>query len=224
MTSGVDLERHLKFSPFRTTRFLRCCFSVEFDLFFRMSKIYGAKAFACLSNMVHIVGNMRNSAHLRSHTRTPRNTTLHHPSTHSDNDSDPTHNKSHEFRRHRSVSQLFGSCFAYQWMPFVDTLVANNGVGRGSSWSSLDLETLQSDASSGKSAGAIAKDRGWPSCSLREGVAALNRGGLAPRHVGGVERRLAPELLDEICECVEGERCVNPLDPYRAPSAGRSRS
>ena len=109
-------------------------------------------------------------------------------------------------------------------MPFVDTLVANNGVGRGSSWSSLDLETLESDASSGKSAGAIAKDRGWTSSRLRERVAALNRGDLAPRCVGGVERRLAPELLDEICECVEGEHCVNPLDPYRAPSAGWSRS
>ena len=54
--------------------------------------------------------------------------------------------------------------------------------------------------SSGKSAGAIAKDREWPSSSVRQRVAAIKRGDPAPRYVGGVERRLMPELLDEIRE------------------------
>ena len=44
-------------------------------------------------------------------------------------------------------------------MRSVDSLLVNKEMGRGSSWSSLDLETLESDVSSCKSAGAIAKDR-----------------------------------------------------------------
>ena len=48
----------------------------------------------------------------------------------------------------------------------------------------------------GKSAGAIAKDRGWPSSSVRQRVAALKRGDPVPRYVGGVETHLAPEPLD----------------------------
>ena len=79
-------------------------------------------------------------------------------------------------------------------------------MGRGSSWSSQDLKTLESDVSSGKSAGAIAKDRGWQSNSVRQRVAALMRGDPAPRCVGDVERRLTPELLDEIREFTEEER------------------
>ena len=51
------------------------------------------------------------------------------------------------------------------------------GMGRGSSWSSLNLETLESDVSSGKSAGAIAN-------SVRQRVAAIKRGDPAPRYVG----------------------------------------
>ena len=78
-------------------------------------------------------------------------------------------------------------------------------MGRGSSWSSLDLETLGSYVSSGKSAGAIAMDRGWPSGSVRQRVAALKRGDPAPRCVGGVARRLTPELLDEIRAFIEEE-------------------
>ena len=54
-------------------------------------------------------------------------------------------------------------------------------MGRGSSWSSLDLGTLESDVSSGKLAGAIAKDRGWPSSSVRQSVAALKPEDAAPR-------------------------------------------
>ena len=78
-------------------------------------------------------------------------------------------------------------------------------MGRGSSWSSLDMETLESDVSSGKSAGSIAKDRGWPSSSVRQRVAAIKRGDPSPRCVGGSPRRLTPELLDEIREFIEGE-------------------
>ena len=52
----------------------------------------------------------------------------------------------------------------------------------------------------GRSSGSIAKDRGWPSSSVRQRVAAINRGDPSPRYVGGVERRLTPELLDEIEE------------------------
>ena len=80
----------------------------------------------------------------------------------------------------------------------VESLLVNKGMGRGSSWSSLDLETLESDVSSGKSAGTIAKDRGWPSSSVRQRVAAIKRGDPSPHYVGGT-----PELLDEIREFIE---------------------
>ena len=87
----------------------------------------------------------------------------------------------------------------------IESLLVNKGMGRGSSWSSLDLETLESDVSSGKSAGSIAKDRGWPSSSVRQRVAAIKRGDPSPRYVGGSPRRLTPELLDEIREFIEEE-------------------
>ena len=74
-------------------------------------------------------------------------------------------------------------------MRSIESLLVNKGMGRGSSWSSLDLETLESDVSSGKSAGSIAIKRGDPS----------------PRYVGGSSRRLTPELLDEIREFIEEE-------------------
>ena len=77
-------------------------------------------------------------------------------------------------------------------------------MGRGSSWSSLDLKTLESAVSSGKSAGSIAKDRGWPSSIVRHRVAALKRGDPAQHHVGG-SPRLTPELLDEIREFIDEE-------------------
>ena len=35
----------------------------------------------------------------------------------------------------------------------VESLLVNKGMGRGSSWSSLDLETLESDMSSGETLG-----------------------------------------------------------------------
>ena len=67
--------------------------------------------------------------------------------------------------------------------------------------STLDLDILKSDGSSNKSAGPIAKDRGWPSSSVRQRVAALNR--RAPRDVGGKQQLLTTELLDEIREFIE---------------------
>ena len=45
-------------------------------------------------------------------------------------------------------------------MRFIESLLVKQGMGRGSSRSSLDLETLESDVSSGKSAGSIA-NRPW---------------------------------------------------------------
>ena len=90
--------------------------------------------------------------------------------------------------------------------PLLNLFLVNKGMVRGSSWSSLDLETLEkSDVSSGKSAGSIAKDRGWPSSSVRQRVAAIKRGDPSPRCVGGSPRRLTPELLDEIPEFIEEE-------------------
>ena len=56
--------------------------------------------FAFLSEVVQIVCKLCNKGHLRSHTRTARNTTLHHPSVHSDNDTDPKHKQSSQFRAH----------------------------------------------------------------------------------------------------------------------------
>ena len=50
---------------------------------------------ACLSELAQIVGVLCYNGHVCSHTRTAKNTTLHHPSTHSGNDTDRKHNKSH---------------------------------------------------------------------------------------------------------------------------------
>ena len=90
-------------------------------------------------------------------------------------------------------------------MRSIESLLVNKGTGRGSSWSSLDFETLEIDVSSGTSAGSIAKDRGWPSSSVRQRVAAPKRGDPSPRYVGRSPRRLTPELLDEIREFIEEE-------------------
>ena len=89
-------------------------------------------------------------------------------------------------------------------MRSVDSLSVKKRVV-ASSWTSLDLETLEIDVSPGKSAGAIAKDRGWPNSRVRQRVAAIKRGDPVPRYVGGVERRLTPELVDEIREIIQLE-------------------
>ena len=86
----------------------------------------------------------------------------------------------------------------------VESLLVKKGMCRGSSWSWLDLEPLESDVSSGKSAGSIAKDRGWPSSSVRQRVAAIKRGEpVAHVMVGGKQQLLTPALLDEIREFIE---------------------
>ena len=60
--------------------------------------------------MVQIVGVLCKNEHVRIHIRAPRNTTLHHPSTHSDNDTDLKHHKSLHFRtlldQHRNCLYL----------------------------------------------------------------------------------------------------------------------
>ena len=139
-------------------------------------------------------------------TRTPRDTTLHHPSTHSDNDTDQKHHKSLHSRTHLDQSRKCLYLLSrVSGCALLNLCCSTKGMGRGSSWSSLDLETLESDVSSGKSAGAIAKDRGWPSRNVRQRVAAIKRGDQSPRYVGGSPRRITPELLDEIREFIEEE-------------------
>ena len=76
---------------------------------------------------------------------TPKNTTLHHPSTHSDNDTDQKHKKKLHFRTHLDQSR---TCL-YLLSRISGCALSNlcwstRGMGRGSSWSSLDLETLES--------------------------------------------------------------------------------
>ena len=63
--------------------------------------------------MPQVAKNLRNNAHLCIHTRTPRNTTLHHPST----STLTTHNKSPQFR-----TQLDQSCNCLYHLLSVDTL------------------------------------------------------------------------------------------------------
>ena len=66
-------------------------------------------------------------------------------------------------------------------------------------------QPLERDESSGKSAGAIANDRGVALQQCSSTCAALKRRDPAPRHVGGVARSLTPELLDEIGDFIEEE-------------------
>ena len=131
--------------------------------------------------MVHIVRILCKNEHVRIHTRTPRSTTLHHPSVHSDTDTDQKHHKSRHVRTHLDQPRncLFLS-FAHQCMRPVESV-------------------------SSKSAGFIAKDRGWPNSSVRQRVAAIKRGDPSPRYVGGSPRRLTPGPLDEIREFIEEE-------------------
>ena len=76
-------------------------------------------------------------------------------------------------------------------------------AARGRRWT---WRLLESDVSSGKSAGAIAKERGWPGSSVHQRVGACKRGDPRPRCVCGEQQLLTPELLDEIREFVEEER------------------
>ena len=79
-------------------------------------------------------GDFSNNGHVHIHTRTPRITKLHRTSMHCDNDTDQKHNKSLQFRTHldqyRNCLFRFSAC---QWMRSVDSLLVNQGLGRGSS-------------------------------------------------------------------------------------------
>ena len=76
-------------------------------------------------------------------------------------------------------------------MRTLESLLVNTGMGRDSSLSSLDLETLECDVSSG----AVFVNVLRPSS---EEI-------LLHFYLGGVERRLTPEHLDDICELVDVE-------------------
>ena len=137
--------------------------------------------------MVQIVGILCKHEHVHIHTRTPRNTTLlHHPSTHSDKTL-TKNTTNHSISVYIWIS-LATVCF---YLSRISACTESLLVwGRGSSWSTLDLETLESDVSSGKTAGC---DRQ----GVRQRVAAIKRGDPSPRYVGGSPRRLTPEHMRE---------------------------
>ena len=112
----------------------------------------------------------------------------------------PKHNKSRQFRTHLDQSR---NCLYPLSRVCGYALLNFFGQQGNGSWQRLEI--LERDVSSGKSARAIAKDRGWSSSSVRQRVAAIKRGDPAPRNLGGVERRLTPELLDEMREFIEEE-------------------
>ena len=134
------------------------------------------------------------------HTKSPRTRRMHHPSMHSKFTSIP----------YTSWISLATVCIVFFCVSCgcacVDSLLVNKGMGCGSSWSSLDLETLESDVSSAS--------RRVPSPRTVGGQAAvfvtvlLQSNGEILLHVMLVvlkERRLTPELLDEIREFFDEE-------------------
>ena len=88
VTSGVELIRRLTVSSFRTKIFFTMLTLGRVLIFFfgTSRKSVAKTTFACVSAMARIVGNLCNTAHLRTHARKPRSTTLHHPFTQSDNE------------------------------------------------------------------------------------------------------------------------------------------
>ena len=103
----VDTSGHF-FHRFEPQSFLRCCFSLEFGAFFLYVKksLSGEKSICVfIINGPNCWDFMFFNEHMRIHTRTPKNTTLHHPSTHSDNDTDQKHHKSLHFRTHLDQSR-----------------------------------------------------------------------------------------------------------------------
>ena len=120
--------------------------------------------FFCHVNKVSFV---KNAFVFSSHTNTQEHDVA---STHSDNDTDQKHHKSLHFRTHLDQSRNCLYLLSRITVCAIESLLLSKGMGRGSSWSSLDLETLESE-----SADAIAKDRGWPSSRVRQRVAAINQ-------------------------------------------------
>ena len=143
---------------------------------------------------------------MRIHTRTPKNTALHHPSTHSDNDTDQKHHKSLHFRTHLgqprnclfclsriSVCGLLNLCWSIREM------------GRASSFASLTWRLWRATCRRASRWVPSPKTVGGQASSVRQRVAAIKRGDPSPRYVGGSPRRLTPELLDETSELIEEE-------------------
>ena len=125
--------------------------------------------------MVHIVGILCLIGHMRIHTRTPRNTTLHHPSTHSDNDTGQQHHKSLHFRTHLDqsrkcsyfLSRVSGCALLNLFWSTKEWVVA--ALGRRWTW-----RLWRATCRRASRRGSIAKDRGWPNSSVRQRVAAIN--------------------------------------------------
>ena len=153
--------------------------------------------------MVQIVGILCKHGHMRIHTRIPRNTTLHHPSMHSDNDTDRKHNTSRQFRTHLDQSRnclyllsrmsgcaLLNLCWSTkEWV-----VVA---LGRRRTWR-LWRATCRRASRRVPSPKTVKQQCSSTCCGIK-------RRDPSPRCVGGVERRLTPGLLDEIREFIEEE-------------------
>ena len=141
VTSGVELLRRLTFSSFRTTKCLRCCFLLGLGASLGMLKRSTVQS-ACAFYQKWPTSVGIYNGHWRIHSGTPRNTTLHHPSTGSlTNDIDPKHNIITSIPyTSGSVSQLFVSSFAYLWRRPVDSLLVNKeewvvgALGRRWTW------------------------------------------------------------------------------------------
>ena len=123
------------------------------------------------------------NGHVRNHRRTRRNTTYHHPSTHSDKDTDPKRIKSLHFRtRLDQSSQLFVSCFGDEsWQLLIVPKFGDAGVGDVGGCHHQGLQVA------------------WRQCSSAC-AATQQRRDPGPRHVGDKQQLLTPELWDEIRE------------------------
>ena len=149
---------------------------------------FSKNAFVCLSYMVQTVDILCINGHLRNHTRTPKNTTLHHPSMHYDIDTDQNTTKSLHFRTHLDEPRNFV------------------GQQRNGSWQLVVVAGLGDSGGRClvRQVGRCHRQRPWVAkqqCSstcccnqVRRPVATLCR-----------PRRLTPELLDEIREFTEEE-------------------
>ena len=103
VTSGVALTRRATFSSFRTTKFFTMLlFARVWGVFLVRQQSLFCEKYICvfIINGPKIVGILCFNGHIRIHTRTPKNTTLHHPSVHSDTDTDQKHHKSLHFLTH----------------------------------------------------------------------------------------------------------------------------
>ena len=126
------------------------------------------KTFSYLSEMYQIVQQFCNNAHLRIHTRTFRNTTLHHPSMHSDNDPDPqTHLVTRPLRTHLGQSRISGCAPLIPCWSTREWVVA--ALGRRWTWRLWRATCRRAS----RLVQSIANGRGWPSSSVRQRVAAL---------------------------------------------------